>query len=86
MKQLFGFIDETGVLSSDPQQRFFALGLLKLENTSALFEDMKRLKDRYMKPKGFEFKFTGIKKIQILPSIKSLWIFALLILNFLLLV
>ncbi len=62
MKQLFGFIDETGVLSNDPLQRFFALGLLKLENTSALFEDMKRLKDRYMKPKGFEFKFTGIKK------------------------
>lgn len=62
MKQLFGFIDETGVLSNDPLQRFFALGLLKLENTSALFEDMKRLKDRYMKQKGFEFKFTGIKK------------------------
>jgi len=62
MKQLFGFIDETGVLSNDPQQRFFALGLLKLENTSALFEDMKKLKDRYMKEKGFEFKFTGIKK------------------------
>ncbi len=62
MKQLFGFMDETGVLSNDPLQRFFALGLLKLENTSALFEDMKRLKDRYSKPKGFEYKFTGIKK------------------------
>lgn len=55
-------MDETGVLSSDPQQRFFSLGLLKLENTSALFEDIKRLKDKYAKPKGFEFKFTGIKK------------------------
>lgn len=62
MKQLFGFIDETGVLSNDPMQRFFALGILKLQNTSALFEDIKRLKDRYNKPKGFEFKFTGIKK------------------------
>lgn len=62
MKQLFGFIDETGVLSNDPQQRFFALGLLKLENTSHFFEQIKRLKDKYNKPKGFEFKFTGIKK------------------------
>lgn len=59
MKQLFGFIDETGVLSNDPQQRFFALGLLKLENTSALYEDIKKLKDRYRKTN--EFKFTDIK-------------------------
>lgn len=62
MKNLFGFIDETGVLSNDPNQRFFALGILKLENTSSLFEDIKKLKDRYKKSKGFEFKFTGIKK------------------------
>lgn len=72
MKQLFGFIDETGVLSNDPQQRFFALGLLKLENTSVLFEDMKKLKDKYMKPKGFEFKFTGIKKDKDLKIHKEL--------------
>lgn len=62
MKKLFGFIDETGVLSNDPNQRFFALGILKLENTSSLFEEIKRLKDRNQKSKGFEFKFTGIKK------------------------
>ena len=62
MKQLFGFIDETGVLSNDPQQRFFALGILKLSNTSKLFESIKKLKDKYKKSKGFEFKFTGIKK------------------------
>lgn len=62
MKNLFGFIDETGVLSNDPNQRFFALGILKLENTSSLFEDIKRIKDKYQKSKGFEFKFTGIKK------------------------
>lgn len=62
MRQLLGFMDETGVLSNDPQQRYFALGLLKLQNTSSLFEEMKRLKDRHQKPKGFEFKFTGIKQ------------------------
>lgn len=60
--QYFGFIDETGVLSDDKSQRFFALGLLKLLNTSPIFEAIKRLKDKHKKPKGFEFKFTGIKK------------------------
>jgi len=62
MKQYFGFMDETGVLSNDPQQRFFALGLLKLENTSKLFQDVKNLKDRYGLNGRFEFKFTGIKR------------------------
>ena len=36
--------------------------ILKLENTSELFESVKKLKDKYKKSKGFEFKFTGIKK------------------------
>lgn len=62
MKQYFGFMDETGVLSNDPQQRFFALGLLKIAQTSTLFEKIKRLKDRYGISSGFEFKFTGIKR------------------------
>jgi hypothetical protein len=61
MKQFFGFMDETGVLSMDPQQRFFALGLLKIANTSILFEEIKKLKDRHHKFGNFEFKFTGIK-------------------------
>ena len=72
MKQLFGFIDETGVLSNDPQQRFFALGLLKLENTSEFFEKIKKLKDRHQIPRGFEFKFTGIKQNSHLPLHKEL--------------
>ena len=62
MKQYFGFMDETGVLSNDPQQRFFSLGLLKLKNTSKLFEQIKNLKDRYGLNGRFEFKFTGIKR------------------------
>lgn len=62
MKHFFGFMDETGVLSNDPQQRFFALGLLKIAQTSLLYENLKKLKDRYQLPGSFEFKFTGIKQ------------------------
>lgn len=72
MKKLFGFMDETGVLSNDPQQRFFALGLLKLENTSLLFEEIQKLKNRHKKKKGFEFKFTDIQKDSHLPIHKEL--------------
>lgn len=72
MKRFFGFMDETGVLSNDPNQRFFALGLLKLNDTSGLFEAIKRLKDRYALSKGFEFKFTNIQKNSDLPLHKEL--------------
>jgi hypothetical protein len=72
MKQLFGFMDETGILSNSKHQRFFALGLLKLENTSALFESIQKLKDKYSKKKGFEFKFTDIRKDQHLEIHKEL--------------
>ena len=72
MKQFFGFMDETGVLSNDPQQRFFALGLLKIAQTSPLYENMKKLKDRYQLPGNFEFKFTGIKQNSHLPLHKDL--------------
>lgn len=72
MKQYFGFMDETGVLSNDPQQRFFSLGLLKLKNTSKLFEQIKNLKDRYGLNGRFEFKFTGIKRNRDLALHKEL--------------
>ena len=72
MKQLFGFMDETGVLSSDPKQRFFALGLLKIEKTSLLFEQIKNLKDRYKLNGKFEFKFSNIKRNGDLPLHKEL--------------
>jgi len=76
MKNYFGFIDETGVLSHDPEQRFFAIGLLKCEDTTVFYEQMHILKtkaeaklDLERKQKGgvgkanfFEFKFASITK------------------------
>lgn len=66
MKNYFGFIDETGVLSHDPEQRFFAIGLLKCEDTSALYEQMHILKTKAEakldKANFFEFKFASITK------------------------
>ena len=74
MANYFGFIDETGVLHNDPGQRFFAIGLLKCEDTSALYEELRRIKsqvesrlDLERRNKGlpakgtcFEFKFSSI--------------------------
>ncbi|MBN1823837.1 MAG: DUF3800 domain-containing protein [Endomicrobiales bacterium] len=74
MTRCFGFIDETGVLHSSSNQRFFALGLLKCEDTSALYEEMRVLKNRaeakldLLRSKAglpakqgcFEFKFSSI--------------------------
>lgn len=74
MANYFGFIDETGVLHNDSDQRFFAIGLLKCEDTSALYEEMRILKNRTeskldldrqkrnapKKKEYFEFKFNSI--------------------------
>ena len=74
MSNYFGFIDETGVLHNDPDQRFFAIGLLKCEDTSALYEELRTLKNRAeskldlerqtkglpVKKGCFEFKFSSI--------------------------
>ena len=74
MANYFGFIDETGVLHNDPGQRFFPIGLLKCEDTSALYEELRRIKsqvesrlDLERRNKGlpakgtcFEFKFSSI--------------------------
>lgn len=76
MANYFGFIDETGVLHDDPDQRFFGVGLLKCEDTSALYEELRILKSRTeskldlerkkkglaSKPGCFEFKFSSITR------------------------
>ncbi len=74
MRSYFGFIDETGVLHNVPEQRFFALGLLKCEDTSGLYQELQTLKNRVESRTnqerrskglapikgGFEFKFADI--------------------------
>ena len=67
MANLIGFIDETGVIHKDPDQRFFALGFLRLAQTAALYEKLALLKtnvvsglSRLQKP--FEFKFNEINR------------------------
>lgn len=76
MKKYLGFIDETGVLSNDPSQRFFALGIVLAENVSALNDQLRKLKNQCVSkldlvrqekglPKSerdFEFKFKNITK------------------------
>jgi Protein of unknown function (DUF3800) len=62
MKNQWVFMDETGVLANDPQQRFFALGMLKLEQTATLYEQVHLLLQRIYSKIGtpFEFKFNQI--------------------------
>ena len=74
MANYFGFIDEAGILQHSMDQRFFALGLVKCEDTSALYQELQILKNRVeslqnarrvaanLHPKvgGIEFKFHDI--------------------------
>jgi len=66
MKYL-GFIDDTGVLEKDPNQRFFGLRLLKFEETAPFYQEVTTLKDRVVSflpnlKKPFEFKFNKINR------------------------
>ena len=59
-----GFMDETGILK-DENQRFFALGLLKLNDASILYSKLWKIRNKAISslhrqgksPKWFEFKF-----------------------------
>lgn len=64
MSNYFGFIDETGVLTSNAGQRFFALGLLKIQDTATFYEQLALIKEQAVNRfgKSFEFKFNQIKR------------------------
>jgi hypothetical protein len=63
----FAFIDESGVLDNDPNQPFFALGLMLIEDTPEMTLELNNLKGQVLKAfpslrKDFEFKFKNVTK------------------------
>ncbi len=62
MKNKWIFVDETGLIVRDPNQPFFGLGALKLEQTATLYQELNVLYQRaksHINPR-FEFKFNRI--------------------------
>lgn len=62
----FSFMDETGVLASDPTQPYFALGLLRLNDTSKLFQKITSIKAKHKgifntQSKDKKFKINELK-------------------------
>jgi hypothetical protein len=64
MRRVWIFVDETGVLTRDPAQPFFALGALKVERTATLYRELDVLASRARSGlvPGFEFKFNRINR------------------------
>lgn len=63
-RNIWIFMDETGVLTSDPEQPFFALGAMKVPQTAALYEELAILSQRARNRINarFEFKFNRINR------------------------
>jgi hypothetical protein len=66
-KPYFGFIDESGTLSNDPNQPFFSMGLLLIDDTHRLNLDLKIINNQAIaaldiNQSDFEFKFNRITK------------------------
>lgn len=74
MRNFFGFMDETGVLANDHTQPYFALGLLRLNDTSKLLQKITTIKARH---KGIinsinkNNNFTTYKSLNLILSHKA---------------
>lgn len=78
--RFFGFMDETGVLSNDSKQPYFALGLLRLYDTGKLLQKIMAIKAKH---KGIilsqskedfmidELKFSSLSTNKFLPLYKE---------------
>jgi len=63
----FAFIDESGTLAHDKEQVFFSIGLMLIEDTSRITQELSLIRERAIaelnaKASGFEFKFNRITK------------------------
>jgi hypothetical protein len=63
----FAFMDESGTVAKDPNQPFFAMGLILIENTAHFAQELEYLKRNTLastgwKGKGFEFKFSALTR------------------------
>ena len=56
---LFGFMDETGLLTTPIEDKVFALGLLVLPQTKFTHDEIIKLRQRSNYPK--EFKFSAVR-------------------------
>jgi len=62
MKRTWVFMDETGVLAQDPHQSYFGLGVLKIQETAAFYQDLNLIMQKAKSNinSNFEFKFNRI--------------------------